>query len=88
MKKIKDNAIPFITLLYMPGHIGLYLGEKQDQIIMFHNKWGVKTKDKTTGKQGRVIIGRAVITSLEIAKNDDTVPQTWLEKLTKITTPG
>ncbi len=63
---IKNEALPFETLLYRKGHILLYLGTYKDKIIVFQNVWGVKTKD---GKQsGRVVIGRAVYSSLDLGE--------------------
>ena len=57
---IKENAIPYLTLLWFPGHIMLYIGEKEDDALVFHNIWGLRTKDKMK----RMIIGKAVITTL------------------------
>jgi len=60
---ITKTATPFMTLVRKPGHIMLYVGEKDGQPIIFHSVWGLKTK--TNGKYGRKVIGKAVITSLE-----------------------
>ncbi len=56
---ILNQAIAFQTFLYLPGHIGLYLGQYQGKAVMLHNIWGVRLKD-----DGRHIIGKNVITSL------------------------
>lgn len=61
---IREKGIPFLTLLWMPGHIMLYLGESSGRPLVFHNTWGIKTK-APQGKEGRHIIGRAVITTLQ-----------------------
>ena len=65
MKKkfIIKNAIPFQTLIYLPGHIMIYVGTKDDEPLVFHNMWGVKTLDKD-GNYGRNIIGKSVVTTL------------------------
>ena len=63
---IKNEAIPFETLLYKRGHILLYLGTYDEKIIVFQNVWGVKTKDGK--KSGRVVIGRAVYSTLDLGK--------------------
>ncbi|MGB3751338.1 MAG: SH3 domain-containing protein [Arcobacteraceae bacterium] len=60
---ILKNAIAFKTLIYLPGHIMIYIGEKDNEPLIFHNMWGVKTIDKS-GKYGRSIVGRAVVTTL------------------------
>ena len=63
---IKKHAVPFLSLIYIKGHIALYLGNKKGEPIIFHSVWGVKTlKD---GVQQRHIIGKSVISSLEIGK--------------------
>ncbi len=58
---IIENGIPYLTLLWFPGHIMLYIGKKGNESLIFHNIWGLRTKDKMKRK----IIGKAVITSLK-----------------------
>ena len=67
IKKIKQNAIPFKTLFYKKGHIGMYVGTINNRIIMFQNVWGVKTKKNNV--EGRFIIGRPIFSTLEVGKN-------------------
>jgi len=66
-KQIVKNAVPFLTLIYLKGHIMLYIGQKDGEPLVFHNIWGIKTL-KNNGEDGRFIIGRAVITTLEPGK--------------------
>ena len=47
----------------MPGHVTLYLGAYQGQPVIMHNAWGLKTRS-LTGKEGRHILGKTVITTL------------------------
>lgn len=68
-KFIKENAIPFETLLYKKGHIVLYVGIHNNEIVIFHNTWGIKTK--SNGKEGRFIIGKTIFSTLKIAKELD-----------------
>jgi len=63
---IKEKAIPFQTLFYKRGHILLYVGTYDSKIIVFHNAWGVKTV--VDGISKRVLIGRAVFSTLELGK--------------------
>lgn len=56
-------ATPFMTLVRKPGHIMLYVGQKDGQPVVFHSVWGLKIKKD--GGYGRKVIGRAVITTLE-----------------------
>ncbi|SFV67248.1 lipoprotein, NLP/P60 family [hydrothermal vent metagenome] len=53
---ILDNAKPFRSLLFVPGHITLYLGEKKGEPIILHNYWGVRLKDGTKKVLARAII--------------------------------
>jgi len=63
---IKEKAVPFQTLLYKKGHVVLYVGTFNDEIIVFHNTWGIRTKKD--GIEGRVVVGKAVFSSLNIGK--------------------
>ncbi len=64
---ISQFAIPFRTLIYLKGHIMLYIGESQHKAMVLHNLWGIRTK--TNGKIGRYIIGKAIISDLYLGKN-------------------
>lgn len=59
---IKEKAKPFKTLLYKKGHIMLYVGVVKNNIILFQNVWGIKTK--SWGKEGRIIIGKPIFSTL------------------------
>jgi len=63
IKFIKSKATPFKTFFYKKGHILLYVGTYEDKIIAFHNIWGIKTKEN--GVEGRLIVGKAVFTTLK-----------------------
>jgi hypothetical protein len=67
---IREQAVPLLTLLYMPGHIMLYLGHDpvSDSAVVCHAMWGVTTRPFFSAQTGRRIIGRTVITSLEPGK--------------------
>ncbi|WP_299550079.1 SH3 domain-containing C40 family peptidase [uncultured Helicobacter sp.] len=65
---IKKYGIPFATLLGMKGHIMLYLGEKNGEIYVLHDIWGLRTLQNET-QEGRKIIGKIAITSLEVGKD-------------------
>ncbi len=62
-KIILGNGIPFLTLIWMKGHIMLYIGNYQGKAVVFHNLWGVRTKDPQ-GREGRSIVGQSVISTL------------------------
>lgn len=64
---IKEKAIPFETILYKKGHVLLYAGVYEDTVMVMHNIWGIRTIDKS-GKKGRVIVGKAVISTLKFGE--------------------
>ncbi len=70
---LKENAIPFATLLGMRGHIMLYLGVFNDEVLAIHDIWGLRTLQD--GKEGREILGRIIITPLDIGKDIKTISQ-------------
>jgi cell wall-associated NlpC family hydrolase len=57
---IVRQAVPFATLIHMPGHIMLYIGVYDGEPAVFHNTWGVLTRG------GRAVVGRAVVSSLKL----------------------
>jgi len=94
---IRSQGIPFLTLLYKPGHIMLYVGvDTEGRPLLFHNAWSVRLKEAGAGENvGNVggggertqIIGIAGITSLEPGKELGLVPgSSLLEKLTELGT--
>lgn len=64
---IKQQGIPFETLLYKQGHIVLYVGTFHDKIIIFQNVWGVKTQEN--GVEGRYVIGKTIFSTLQTGSN-------------------
>lgn len=61
---IRKNGVPFSTLVYLKGHIMLYIGTKDNEPLVMHNMWSVRLKDKW-GKKYRHIVGKTTITTLE-----------------------
>lgn len=57
----------FKSLIYLKGHIMLYIGNIKDEPLVMHNVWGVKTRI-FLNKKGRNIIGKNIISSLEFGK--------------------
>ncbi|WOE70332.1 SH3 domain-containing protein [Hydrogenimonas thermophila] len=63
-KTIIEKGIPFQTLIYLPGHIMLYIGNIDRKVYAMHNIWGIRTQNN-----GRYIIGKTVITDLHLGEN-------------------
>ena len=64
---ILKNGVPFSTLIWMPGHILLYIGQYKGHPIVFHNVWGMRTIEPN-GSEGRRVIGKTVITTLRVGE--------------------
>ena len=64
---MKNNGVPFSTLVYLKGHIMLYVGIKENEPLVLHNMWSVRLKD-SNGRKYRHIIGKATVTTLEPGK--------------------
>jgi len=67
---IKREGIPFETFLHRKGHIMLYLGTYDDNIMILHNMWGIKTLDDNA-EEGRIIVGKVVISTLAIGSEQN-----------------
>jgi len=70
------EGIPFYTLVWLPGHIGLYLGPDAagGEPLLLHNLWGVRTFS-WTGREGRALVGRLAVTSLHPGEERRDVPR-------------
>jgi len=62
-KKIIAKAEPFRSLLHVPGHIVLYLGQHKGEPVIMHTYWGIRKNNRT-----KLITGRTIITSTEPGK--------------------
>jgi hypothetical protein len=62
-RRIISKAKPFRSLLFVNGHIVLYLGSYRGEPIIMHTYWGVRQNDGS-----KYILARTVITSTEPAK--------------------
>ena len=80
------QGIPFQTLVYFPGHIMLYIGEKDGEPLVLHMVWGLRTRDPFL-RSKRYVLGRMVISTLDLGKDFFTVrffKMTPLDRMTKI----
>lgn len=69
---IIKNATPFATILWLNGHIMLYIGNMDGKAIVAHSVWSVMTKNLTSNTEN--LLGGVVITTLnpESEKNGAT----------------
>lgn len=67
-RKEKERAInregrSFLSLLWAPGHVMLYVGSREGCALIMHSMWGIRTWDLLRG-EGRCVVGRCVISTL------------------------
>ena len=62
-KRIIQKAEPFRSLLHVPGHIVLYLGQYKGEPVIMHTYWGIR---KNNGS--KLVTGRTIITTTEPGK--------------------
>ena len=60
---ILSQGVPFGSLVWMKGHILVYVGQWKGRPVVYHDMWGLRTFTNT-GRDGRLVIGRAVVTTL------------------------
>ena len=60
---ILKYAKPFESLLFVPGHIGIYIGRYKNEPIIMHTYWGIRLKDFSKYR-----LSRTIITTLEPGK--------------------
>lgn len=86
---IEKEGVPFLSLLGMKGHIGLYVGMWKGQPAMFHNAWGIRVV-KNGDDNERFVIGKTVVTSISPGNElaNLYLPKTFTDRLITLTTPG
>ncbi|MDD5456397.1 MAG: SH3 domain-containing protein [Candidatus Margulisbacteria bacterium] len=86
-KIIQEKAVPFFTLVWLKGHIMLYIGSYENKPLVLHNMWGIKTINNE-GQEGRFIVGKTVITTLEPGKELPDIYKPLIERVRGITYLG
>jgi cell wall-associated NlpC family hydrolase len=85
--RIAAEAAPFFSLLWLPGHITLYLGEYAGEPVMFHSLWGLRVRGKDPGgREGRAVIGKVCVTGLSPGAElpDISTPNSLLDRMERI----
>lgn len=80
-KIIVKKGVPFLTLIHFPGHITLYIGSRDGNPYVQQEIWGLRTTD-LLGREGRVVIGKTVITPLDFAKRFSNTTRLQISKAT------
>lgn len=71
--RILAEAIPWASLLYLKGHIMLYIGEHKGRAMVLHDAWGIRTEGSEG--EGRLILGGVVITDLSVGEGVEGVKE-------------
>ena len=82
-KEIISKITPAISLLYLPGHIMLYIGNEKDTPYIIHAIWG---NEHLINKKERVVsfINKVVVSNLDIGK--ETSKGSLLHRIKKVNT--
>lgn len=85
-RRIIAEAAPFHSLIWLKGHIGVYLGVYEGKAMLMHNLWGIRTRDADGGCDGRAIVGKGVITTLRpgVERPDLCTPGSFLDRIEKV----
>ena len=80
-KEIINKATSAISLLYLPGHIMIYIGQEQDKPYIIHAIWGT---EQLINENERAVsfINRVVVSSLMIGYK--TKKEHLLKRITKL----
>lgn len=62
-RRLLQDGVPFLSLVWMRGHIMLYVGEYKGRPAIFHNLWGLRVINGDDDNE-RFVVGRAVVTSI------------------------
>ena len=83
---ILREAPPFRSLIWLRGHIGLYIGSYQGKAMLFHSMWGLRTKDASGGCDNRAVVGKTVVTTLRPGSErpDLCTPGSFLDRIEKV----
>ncbi|PAF50816.1 SH3 domain-containing C40 family peptidase [Helicobacter sp. 13S00477-4] len=65
-KYIIEHATPFATILWLKGHIMLYIGTYEGKAIVAHSAWSISTSTLFSKQEN--ILGGVVITTLWVGK--------------------
>ncbi len=74
---IVGQGVPFATLVWMQGHILVYVGQYKGRPVVYHDIWGLRTFGEG-GRDGRLVLGRAVVTTLRAGEEIPAVGPTHI----------
>ena len=89
LETIRTRGVPFASLVWLPGHIGLYLGvDEHNEPLMLHNLWGLRTA-LPDGVEGRAVAGKLSISTLRPGEDRPDIRRgAFLERIRGLTLLG
>jgi len=78
--RIREQGIPFRTLLHHKGHIMLYVGLQDRKPIILHTAWALRYKPNNCPEK-KFIIGRTILSTLEAGIELSLSKGTMLDRL-------
>jgi len=79
-KLIREQGIPFRTLVHQKGHIMLYIGLHEGKPVVLQTAWALRYKPKDCPEK-KFYIGRTVLSTLEAGKELSLSKGTTLDQL-------
>lgn len=79
-KRIREQGIPFRTLVHQKGHIMLYIGLQEGKPIVLHTAWALRYKPRDC-PENKYIIGKTVLSTLEAGRELPLSKGTLLDRL-------
>jgi hypothetical protein len=84
---LREKGVPFLTLVYLKGHIMLYVGNINGRPLVFHASWGVSINDGE-GSVSKHVIGKSIISTLTPGSELNLASGTLLDKVRSILVLG
>jgi hypothetical protein len=86
---IAARAVPFFSLIWLRGHIALYLGRHQGEPVIFHTFWGLRLRGPDPQDrygESRAVIGKACVTGLSPGADlpDIASPNSLLDRMERL----
>jgi cell wall-associated NlpC family hydrolase len=79
-QRIREQGIPFRTLVHQKGHIMLYVGLREGKPIVLHTAWALRYTPKDCS-ENKYIIGKTVLSTLEAGMELPLSKGTLLDRL-------
>jgi hypothetical protein len=78
--RIREQGLPFRTLLHHKGHIMLYVGLHDHKPIVLHTLWGLRYTSRNCPEQ-KIVLGRTILSTLEAGRELPLSKGTMLDRL-------